>query len=56
MSVEVRREELGVWRDGVDGRGEVIVDMVSFGEWGRTVAEGLGWCGEEMDQWDGRGG
>jgi len=40
VSVEVRREEVGVWREGVDGRGEVIVDMV-FRRMGRTLAEGL---------------
>lgn len=28
MSVEVRREEVGVWSDGVEGRGDVIVDII----------------------------
>lgn len=40
MSVEVRREELGVWREGVEGRGDVIVDI--------TVQEKKG---EELKDW-----
>lgn len=26
--MEVRREEVGVWSDGVEGRGDVIVDII----------------------------
>ncbi len=28
VSNEVRRDELGVWREGVEGRGEVMVDIL----------------------------
>ena len=32
VSVEARREEVGVWREGVVGRGDVIVDIELVGQ------------------------